>query len=132
MTITVTRDKSTPMRHIVRIGDHVITVDSPAADGGEGAGPNPHDLYDSALGACKALTVLFFAKNHGMEVDDIRVEVTRDASHERQGTYKLDTTLELTGALSEEQRASLLRIAGKCPVHKLMTEVKTEITTKWK
>ncbi|MEY4575300.1 MAG: hypothetical protein RL701_3 [Pseudomonadota bacterium] len=131
MTIFVIRDKSTPMRHTVRVGDHVITVDSPAADGGEGAGLSPHDLYDAALGACKALTVLYFANRHHMQVDDIRVQVDRDDSQERQGTYRLDTQIEITGPLSEEQRASLLRVAGKCPVHKLMTEVKTEITTAW-
>jgi putative redox protein len=33
------------------------------------------------------------------------------------------------GPLTEDQRKELLRVAGKCPVHKLMTEVKTEVTT---
>jgi putative redox protein len=131
MTISITRDQSTPMRHVVRVGDHVVTVDSPVADGGEGAGLSPHDLYDAALGACKALTMLYFANRQGMKVEDIRVQVKRDDSRERQGTYHLDTTIEVTGALSEEQRAQLLRVAGKCPVHKLMTAVTTEITTEW-
>jgi putative redox protein len=131
MTISVRRDQTTPMRHVVQVGEHTVTVDSPVADGGEGAGFTPHDLYDAALGACKALTMLFYANRHGIQLQDIRVQVQRDDSRERQGTYRLDTTIEVTGALTEQQRGQLLRVAGKCPVHKLMTEVTTEITTAW-
>jgi putative redox protein len=50
-------------------------------------------------------------------------------SAERQGVYKLATVLHLGGDLSEAQRQELLTVAGKCPVHKLMTTVTTEITT---
>jgi putative redox protein len=53
----------------------------------------------------------------------------RDASEERQGTYRLAATLHLTGDLSETQRAELLAAAQKCPIHKLMTSVTTEVTT---
>ena len=53
----------------------------------------------------------------------------RDASQERAGIYRLSVVLALTGALSAEQRQDLLRTAEKCPIHKLMTEVTTEIAT---
>ncbi|HJS04856.1 MAG TPA: OsmC family protein, partial [Variovorax sp.] len=66
----------------------------------------------------------------GIPVEEIEVAVNRDDSQERQGLYKLDTTLHVTGALSEEQKAALLRVAGKCPLHRLMAEVKTEIETR--
>ncbi|MES2098829.1 MAG: OsmC family peroxiredoxin, partial [Pseudomonadota bacterium] len=33
--------------------------------------------------------------------------------------------------LSDAQRDELMRVAGKCPVHKLMTAVTTEIETVW-
>jgi len=131
MSISIIRDQSTPMRHTVHVGEHTVTVDLAAADGGEGAGLTPHDLYDAALGACKALTMLFYAKRHDIQVEDIRVHIARDDSQERKGTYRLDASIEVTGPLSDEQRAVLLRVAGKCPVHKLMTDVKTEITTAW-
>ena len=45
--------------------------------------------------------------------------------------YGLSAKLQVGGALSDAQRDELLRVAGKCPVHKLMTEVKTEIETGW-
>ena len=129
MTISVIRDKTGAMRHHVHIGNHVVTVDESKANGGDDSGPTPHDLYDAALGACKALTVLWYARRKGIAVEDIGVTVDRDDSQERAGTYRLDTKLKLGGILTDAQRHELLAVAAKCPIHKLMTLVTTEITT---
>ncbi|MEP7102746.1 MAG: OsmC family protein [Burkholderiales bacterium] len=132
MSITVRRDAGRDgLRHSVQIRNHVIDIDASPAAGGEDAGPEPHDLYDAALGACKALTLLVYAKRKGIPVDDIEVTIARDDSGERQGVYKLMASLRVTGDLSDAQRDELMRVAGKCPVHKLMTEVSTEIETVW-
>jgi len=129
MTISIVRDKTGAMRHHVHIRDHVIAVDEPAANGGEDSGPDPHDLYDAALGACKALTVLWYARRKGIPLEDVQVEVVRDDSQERAGTYRLDAKLKLGGNLGDAQRQELLNVAGKCPIHKLMTAATTEIST---
>lgn len=132
MSIVVKRDAGrTGMRHRVQIRHHTIDVDAALGAGGEDNGPEPHDLYDAALGTCKALTVLWYAQRKGMPLDDIEVVVDRDNSQERHGVYKLKTSLRITGDLTEAQRDELLKVAGKCPVHKLMTEVRTEIETAW-
>jgi putative redox protein len=130
MTIQVTRDLAHKMKHTVRVGRHSFAVDEPPANGGEDEGPTPHDLYDSALGACKALTVLWYANRKKIPLEDIEVVVERDDSQERQGVYKLNVTLALGGAaLTDAQRQELLSVAGKCPVHKLMTSATTEVQT---
>lgn len=131
MTITVKRDLSQPMRHIVHVRNHIVPTDVPVEDGGLDAGPSAHDLYDAALGACKALTLLWFARRKGIPVEDIRVEVERDDSQERDGLYRLATSIRLTGELTDAQREMMLAAAGKCPVHKLMTSVTTEISTQF-
>ena len=129
MSIQITRDRSAAMRHQIVVGGQTISTDATVAEGGDGAGASPHDLYDAALGACKALTVLWYARKRNMPVEDIRVTVARDDSGERAGVYRLDAQLSVSGPLTEVQLAELLRVAQKCPVHKLMTDVKTEITT---
>ncbi|MCE3261484.1 MAG: osmotically inducible protein OsmC [Pseudoduganella sp.] len=130
MTVKVVRDQSLPMRHILHVRDHIVSVDGTIEEGGNDAGPSPHDLYDAAVSACKALTVVWYARRKGIPVEDVQVTTERDASEERQGVYRLTATLHLTGALSPEQREELLAISQKCPVHKLMTAVTTDITTK--
>ncbi len=129
MQISVTRDRTGKMRHIVKVRRHEFAVDEGPANGGEDTGPTPHDLYDAALAACKALTVLWYANRKQMPVEDIEVTIDRDDAEERNGTYRLLATLVVTGALTEPQRQELLNVAGKCPVHKLMTQVTTEVRT---
>jgi putative redox protein len=129
MTIEVIRDLSHKMKHTVHVRQHALTVDEPAANGGEDLGVTPHELYDSALCACKALTTLWYARRKQIPVDDIRVTVERDDSEERAGVYRLRVTLHMTGALNDAQRQELLNVAAKCPLHKLMTQATTEVIT---
>jgi putative redox protein len=129
MTIHIVRDTSQKMKHTVRVRQHEITVDEPESNGGEDLGVTPHELYDSALGACKALTTLWYARRKQIPVDDIQATVERDDSEERRGTYRLKVTLTFTGALTDAQRQELLAVAEKCPVHKLMTLATTEVVT---
>jgi len=129
MSIVVKRDTTRKMKHTVSVGRHQIAVDEPEANGGEDLGPTAHELYDSALGTCKAMTVLWYANRKQIPLEDIEVTVERDDSQERQGTYRLAVTLALGGPLTDAQRQELLNVAAKCPVHRLMTQVTTEITT---
>jgi len=129
MSIEVKRDPSQPMRHIVHIRNHLVSADTSVAEGGADAGPDPHDLYDAALGACKALTLVWYAQRKNIPLEDVQVKIDRDNSQERQGHYRLAASIELGGELSEAQRHELLSVAEKCPVHKLMTSVTTEVTT---
>ena len=129
MTIEVVRDRSQKMKHTVHVRQHAIPVDEPASNGGEDLGPTPHDLYDSALGACKALTMLWYAQ---AQADSGRGHPGGGRTRRQRGAprdYRLRVTLELGGALTEAQRQELLNVAGKCPVHKLMTQATTEVVT---
>jgi putative redox protein len=128
MTIRVVRDQRRSMRHEIHIGESTLATDMSVEEGGEASGPNPHDLYDAALGACMALTVLWYSKRKHFPVEGIEVSVDRDANQERAGVYRLSTALAVTGDLSAAQREEILRVAQQCPIHKLMTEVTTEIS----
>jgi len=113
--------------HRILIGVHELPVDMSLADGGEG--PDPHDYYDSALGACKALTMVWYARRNGIPLEGVHVGIVRDNSEERQGIYRLTARIAIDGPMTDEQRASLIEVAHKCPIHKLMTQVETRIET---
>jgi putative redox protein len=129
MAITIVRDQLALMRHEVRIGPYSFGVDVSVDEGGQGLGANPHDLYDAALGACEALTVLMYANRKRIPVDNIEITVERDQSDEKKGVYRINTKLKLSGNLTDVQRHELLSVASKCPVYKLMTSVQTVIET---
>ena len=129
MTVELKQKTAGSMAQAVRIRTHELVADASVAEGGVDAGPSPHDLYDAALGACKALTVLWYARKKGIPVDDVQTVIERDGSGERAGVYKLTARMKISGALTDDQLAELLAVAKKCPVHKLMTTVSTEIDT---
>ncbi|HSC85087.1 MAG TPA: OsmC family protein [Pseudomonas sp.] len=118
------------LRHSIEIGEHLLHTDVPAEFGGDASGPEPHDLFDAALGACKALTLMLYAKQKGLPLERLDVHVSRDDSEERQGVYRLAVQLDLHGALDDGQRQQLLRIADRCPVHKLMTSTEVQVSTR--
>jgi len=70
------------MRHEIRVGRITIAADESVEAGGEGSGLSPHDLYDAALGACKALTVLWYAKRKGIPLERIRTDIAAFAEEE--------------------------------------------------
>ncbi len=129
MSVHIQRKPGAKLAQTIHLRDHHLNTDVSAAEGGDDEGPSPHDLYDAALGACKALTVMWFAKKKGIAVDDIHTDVVSDNSQERSGVYKLSTRLVISGSFSDAEFAQLTAVAEKCPVHKLMTSVTTEITT---
>lgn len=129
MTIELERQPGALLAQRVQIRGHTLLADVSEAEGGGDAGPSPHDLYDAALAACKALTVMWYARKKGIAVDEIHTSIEHDNSLERSGVYKLSARLQISGALTDAQLDELEKVAMKCPVHKLMTSVSTEITT---
>lgn len=86
--------------------------------GGSGKHPSPHELLDSALGACTALTLELYAKRKGYPLTGIHVEIDREESA---GVYRLHRRIQLHGELDVAIREDLLRIANKCPIHKALS-----------
>lgn len=76
------------------------------------------------------MTLLLYARQRGLPLEGIDVSVERDDSEERQGNYHLIVELSLKGPLDDAQRQQLLRVADKCPIHKLMTTTDIQVETR--
>lgn len=102
--------------HEVEIeGGQTIRVDEPVEKGGTDTGPAPTRLVAASLAGCVAVTIEMYAERKGWDLGRVEVEV--DAEHEGPTPRSFTITLHLPVELSEEQRARLRVIAGKCPVH---------------
>jgi putative redox protein len=131
MSIELRKSDNGIYRQTIRIHQHTIFADVTKDLGGDGTAPDPHDLYDAALAACKAITVMMYAKRKQLPLDYIDILIERDNSREAQGVYVLNVQLKLLGQLSDEQKQQLGAIADKCPIHKLMTVATTEVHTRY-
>lgn len=125
--------------NLVRSGRHAFFADEPVDVGGVDAGPSPYDLLAASLAACKSMTMRMYANRKKWKVDRIAVSVKHDKVHAadcadcetREGEGKIDVftvSITLAGDLDETQRAKLIEISGKCPVHRTLTsEVKIRL-----
>ena len=110
------------------IGPHMLLADTSTANGGDDLGPDPHELLDAALASCTALTLALYARRKGMKLSDVEIEVDHDESD---GVYRMRRDVRLIGELSVDERARLLEIANRCPVHRTLTG-RFEITSRLK
>jgi uncharacterized OsmC-like protein len=111
---------------------HRMVADEPVDVGGTDHGPGPYELLQSSLGACTAITVRMYADRKEMPLEAITVQL-RHEKISAEGNVKIDRLsrdIQLEGDLSEEQRAKLLEIADKCPVHRTLTGGHIQIDTK--
>jgi putative redox protein len=99
-------------------GDHRLVTDEPAEAGGEDAGPSPTRLVAAGLAGCVAITMEMYAERKGWDLGE--VEVTVDVEYEHYTPRSFSTSIHLPAELSEEQREALLRVAGRCPVHRVL------------
>ncbi len=120
----------------IMTGPHHLVADEPAAMGGTDRGPSPYGLLAAALGACTAMTIRMYARRKGLELAHVSVDATHEKAHamdceDCEKGAKIDVfhrVVRLEGSLDDAQRARLLEIADRCPVHRTL-EARAEIRT---
>lgn len=103
-------------------GRHSWTSDVSKLLGSNDAAPDAHDLLDSALAACTALTLELYIRRKQLAVRSLRVEVEHVESKGEDGRvrYALARRLHIDGELSQAERERLAEIADKCPIHRVL------------
>ncbi|MEO7086787.1 MAG: OsmC family protein [Gemmatimonadaceae bacterium] len=104
---------------------HQALSDEPTSFGGTDAGPTPYEYLLMAISACTSMTVRMYATRKGWPLESAVVSVRQARSHEPDcarcetesvGMGNIERKIELSGPLTEEQRARLLDIAERCPI----------------
>ena len=127
--VTVTETREGKFTQVITAGQHRLRADEPVAAGGADTGPTPYDLLLAALGACTSMTIRMYADLKQLPLAKVTVRLKHDKVHAqdcadcetREGKLdRIDREIELEGGLDDAQRAKLLEIANKCPVHRTL------------
>lgn len=115
-------------QHIV-VGRHRLIADEPATVGGADLGPTPYQFLSAALGACTTMTIRMYARRKKLALGQVAVDVSHEKRHaqdcedcENAGA-RIDVfrrVVRLEGDLNDAERARLMEIADRCPVHRTL------------
>ena len=133
--LRVTETDPAGFAQAITSGPHKMIADEPTKFGGTNTGPSPHGLVSAGLGACTSMPIRMYARRKGWHLDNVMVDVDHGKCHmsDSKSGDKIDCftrTIHLSGDLDDDQRARLLEIADKCPVHKTLertNEIKTAL-----
>jgi uncharacterized OsmC-like protein len=129
MQDVVVQGAATGFAQSIEVGPHRLAADEPVDLGGTDTGPDPYGLLLAALGACTSMTLRMYATRKGWPLQDVSVHLHHEKIHAKDCVDcetkvgkldRIDCRIELGGPLDAEQRARLLDIASKCPVHRTL------------
>ena len=116
-----------PLQQKLTTGDLHYVSDAEVSKGGGGTGPSPHEFLGAALAACTSMTLKMYSERKSIQLQNAIVTV----DIERHDDVEIFTRhIELVGDLDEEQRARMLEIAQRCPIHKALAgeiQIKTQL-----
>lgn len=127
--LVIVRGSADGFAQDITAGAHHLRSDEPASAGGTDTGPTPYDLLLAALGSCTSMTVAMYARRKQWPLLRVTVRLRHSRAHAEDCAACetrdamltiIEREVELEGSLDEDQRARLLAIANRCPVHQTL------------
>ena len=135
-TVRVSETGESRFTQSIVSGRHRLPADEPVSIGGDDRGPSPYELLLASLGSCISMTLRMYADRKEWPLERTTVDLRHAKIHARDcedcetedGYVDLiDIEVRFDGPLDATQRARLVEIAERCPVHRtLKGEVRTE------
>jgi uncharacterized OsmC-like protein len=126
----VVRGSAAGFAQEIHAGPHRLHANEPMSAGGTDTGFSPYDLLLAALGACTSITVGMYARRKAWPLEEVTVHLRHSKIYAtdcaecetKEGMLdRIERDIHFTEPLTDEQRAKLLEIANKCPVHRTLT-----------
>src|ERR1700761_6342133 len=129
-TVVVASTGVGAFQQVMLDGRHMLHADEPTTAGGNDTGPGPYELLLMALGSCTSMTINLYAAQHRWPLEQVIIRLSQERVHvqdcrdcERPDAmiHRITKRIELIGPLDDAQRAKLMEIADRCPVHRTLT-----------
>lgn len=128
--VVVVRGSGAGFVQEITAGRHHLVADEPVSAGGTDLGPGPYDLLMGALGSCMSMTIALYARGKKWPLESVVIRLRHSRIYAKDCTDcvirddtlldRIETQVQLSGALTPEQEGRLMEIAHKCPVHRTL------------
>lgn len=117
---------------------HHWYADEPTQAGGQNSGPDPYEHLLAALGACTAMTIRMYADHKKISLERVEVSLSHERNYlddagnvtkQNKNMESLLRKVQLFGPLSDVEKARLMEIAERCPVHRTLHNNPQVVTT---
>jgi uncharacterized OsmC-like protein len=135
--VVVAETREGKFTQAITAAGHALRADEPQSIGGLGSAPGPYDFLLAGLGACTSMTIRMYADLKKLPLTRVTVRLKHEKIHAadcadcetREGRIdRIDRVVTLEGELDDAQRARLMEIADKCPVHRTLHSEVTVVT----
>lgn len=130
-TILYLGDLRTECTHL-RSGQTIIT-DAPVDNNGKGEAFSPTDLAATALGTCMVTIMGIAARNHGLNIDGTKVEITKHMAADPRRIAAVDVHITMPETHYSAKDKKILEAAAKtCPMaFSLHPDIKQNLSFTW-
>jgi putative redox protein len=113
----------------ITAGHHHLVADEPIEAGGANRGPGPYELLLAALGSCMSMTIALYARRKQFALSGVTIRLHHSRNYAQDCVdcvvkdvrlSQIDTEVELTGTLTDEERGRIMEIVPKCPMHRTL------------
>jgi uncharacterized OsmC-like protein len=126
-TVKVEVEQVEGRRMAIRARGLELIVDDTLEAGGPGDGWRPSELLMGALGTCMIGTMINFARNQGIAVSNVGMEVEEETLEHPERIGSIRISMELDTDADDRRIRTLERVAGACKIHNTL-ERSPEIT----
>lgn len=112
----------TGYQSIISNGRHSIVGDEPINVKGTDLGFSPVELVLAGISMCKVATIRNVARRKGWEIGNVDADLSIDISKNKDRSFKstVKSSINIEGALTDEQRTLLIKEADNCYVTRLV------------
>ena len=96
-----------------------IATDQSPDSGGEGAAPEPFDLFLASLATCAGIFALRFCQKRGLDTDGLRVTQTWHRDEDKK-LVSIEVRVEVPEGFPDKYRKALARACDQCSVKRTM------------
>ena len=115
------------------LSEAIIETDAPIDNHGRGEAFSPTDLCASSLGVCMLTILGIVAKDHEVDIGDVRGRVIKEMSSDLpRRIAKITIEIKVPLPADHPKRELIEQAAMSCPVHfSLHPDIQKEVSWKW-